>query len=234
MMKNRDRAYRCEDNQVEGWQITYSSLVLVLVVIFVMLVSYSAADKVKMGYLKRSVNAEAGENHEDKVRGRDGGSALSQGQNDGAWINDAVTSIKNSGAASGLNDAVDVQRFGNGIRLRFKSDSFFPSGSADAGKKIYLYLDEISRIVLARDLSVRVEGHTDDVPVHTEEFPSNWELSAKRAVNVVRYFIEVKGLPAGRISAEGFGQYHPVASGSNPDGKKLNRRVEIYIEPAGK
>jgi chemotaxis protein MotB len=127
-----------------------------------------------------------------------------------------------------------MQKFGRGIRLKLKSDAVFPSGSAKVNKNIYPYLDEIARIASGRNLLLKVEGHTDDLPISTEEFPSNWELSTKRAVNIVRYFIERKGFPAGRLEAEGFGQYRPAVSGTGPEARALNRRIEIYIESDGK
>jgi chemotaxis protein MotB len=81
------------------------------------------------------------------------------------------------------------------------------------------------------DFFVRVEGHADNVPINTPQFPSNWELSAARAVNVLRYLAYEGKLPAKKLSAVGFGEYHPVESNDTPEGRRKNRRVEFYFEP---
>ena len=79
---------------------------------------------------------------------------------------------------------------------------------------------------------VRIEGHTDNTPINTEKYPSNWELSTARACQVVRYFIE-QGIPPERISAEGFAQYRPIATNKTRKGRAQNRRVEIvYVREA--
>jgi chemotaxis protein MotB len=91
-------------------------------------------------------------------------------------------------------------------------------------------LDEIYKIAARQNLYLRVAGHTDDVPISTEEFPSNWELSTKRAIHIVRYLLEKKGMPAERIFAEGFAQYQPLVEGGDPEARKQNRRIEIYVE----
>ncbi|MHB8090649.1 MAG: OmpA family protein [Syntrophales bacterium] len=234
MMKKRELKYSSKDDASEDWQITYSSLSLILVVVFVMLISYSVMDKRKMGHLRGAVKREANNQEVIKVDSKNDRLAGSEGDIDGAWISDAVNSLKNSGAGSDFRDDVTVQRFQRGIRLRFNSDMVFPSGAATVSDKIYPYLEEISKIAVERDLFLRVEGHTDDIPINTEEFPSNWELSTKRAVNIVRYLIEKRGFPAERLSAEGFGQYHPLAANADPIERSRNRRIEIYIEPGVK
>ena len=76
---------------------------------------------------------------------------------------------------------------------------------------------------------VRVEGHTDNIPIKTARFPSNWELSTARSSNVVRHFIESLGMTPQRFSASGYGEYFPVANNQTPDGRQQNRRVDIVI-----
>ncbi|MHB8830201.1 MAG: OmpA/MotB family protein [Syntrophales bacterium] len=232
MMKSREFKYSEQDEQSEeGWQITYSSLSLILVVVFAMLISYSVVDKRKMGHLRGAVKEEAGSRKAIETDdGKSADSANIEGDKDSVWISDVVNSLKSSSAGSGFRDDVAVQQFPGGVRLSFKSDMVFPSGTAAVSEKIYPYLDEISGIALERNLSLRVEGHTDDIPISTEEFPSNWELSTKRAVNIVRYLIEKRGFPVERLSAEGFGQYHPLVPNVAPEEKSKNRRIEIYVE----
>ena len=76
---------------------------------------------------------------------------------------------------------------------------------------------------------VRVEGHTDNVPINTKRFPSNWELSTSRAVNVIKYFIRQRKVKPQRLSAVGYGESKPVFSNDTPENRARNRRVEIVI-----
>jgi chemotaxis protein MotB len=76
---------------------------------------------------------------------------------------------------------------------------------------------------------VTVTGHTDNVPIHRPEFPSNWDLSVKRAVNFLKVLLENKQLDPRKFSATGMGEYHPVASNDTPEGRAKNRRVEVAI-----
>ena len=81
---------------------------------------------------------------------------------------------------------------------------------------------------------IRVEGHTDNVPITRrlqKQFPTNWELSTARAVNVVRFLQEKVGIEAERIQIIGMSEYHPVASNETPDGRSQNRRIEIALLP---
>jgi chemotaxis protein MotB len=111
---------------------------------------------------------------------------------------------------------------------------FFASGSADLSKNGKKSLQKIGDILRNRipDRMVRIEGHTDDIPIGKElqsKFPSNWELSAVRAVNVVRYLSTEANVDANRISAAAFGQFSPLASNSSEEGRAINRRIEIQI-----
>ena len=76
---------------------------------------------------------------------------------------------------------------------------------------------------------ISIEGHTDNLPIHSERYPSNWELSTSRAVNVLRYFIEKGGISQKRISAVGMGEFQPIAENDTPENRAKNRRVEIVL-----
>jgi chemotaxis protein MotB len=85
------------------------------------------------------------------------------------------------------------------------------------------------------DKQIQVSGHTDNHPVGEKllaQFPSNWELSASRAINVVRFLAEKAGVPPQRLVATGYGEYHPIASNKTPSGRARNRRIEILLTPS--
>jgi chemotaxis protein MotB len=95
-------------------------------------------------------------------------------------------------------------------------------------------LDKIADALDKIPYAVRVEGHTDNVPIQTRGFPSNWELSVARAVNVVKYFAEVSNIDPKRLSAVGYGESRPVASNDTRPNRAKNRRVEIFLLTEGK
>lgn len=123
-----------------------------------------------------------------------------------------------------------------GDRFVFQSELLFASGSAALGlegreqmRRVAAALIEISRVIPA-DINwiVRVDGHTDRVPISTAEFAGNWELSAARAIAVVQFMIS-EGVPPTRLAATGFGEYQPIAPGSDPESLRRNRRIELRL-----
>jgi chemotaxis protein MotB len=110
------------------------------------------------------------------------------------------------------------------------SGSFlFQSGRAELQPDALPLLDAVANQLRTGSNPVRVEGHTDTIPPDSERYPTNWELSTARAVSVTRYLAESGHLPAGRLSAEGFGEFHPLVDNDTREHRSLNRRVEIHI-----
>ena len=109
----------------------------------------------------------------------------------------------------------------------------FDSGKAellDSSKGALGKMAEILQTEAAEQM-IYIEGHTDNVPIRFSNWRSNWELSTARATEVVHYFVEVKGLMPQRFAAVGYGEFNPVAANATPEGRLLNRRVEIVISP---
>jgi Flagellar motor protein len=115
-----------------------------------------------------------------------------------------------------------------GIRLILQEKILFPPGSAELKPETYPILDKLYEILKDLPNPVEVEGHTDSIPISTERFPSNWELSTARASSIVRYFI-AKGINPERLKASGYADAKPIASNATPEGRAQNRRVEVVI-----
>jgi chemotaxis protein MotB len=115
--------------------------------------------------------------------------------------------------------------------VNLSSDILFPSGSAAVSKDGKAALVEVAQ-VLAQipDRKFQVEGHTDNVPIKTDAFPSNWELASARALVVTKTLVDA-GLPASRVSAASFGDTKPSASNGTQEGRAQNRRIEIVVVP---
>ncbi len=114
------------------------------------------------------------------------------------------------------------------VEVEIRNSVLFPSGSALLQESAVPVLEEVAQILADHDNSIRVEGFTDNVPIHTVVYPSNWELSTARASSVVRLFMD-NGISPQRMVAQGYGEYRPVASNDTPEGRAQNRRVVIIV-----
>ena len=128
---------------------------------------------------------------------------------------------------------VSLKMMDKGLVITFVGDVLFDSGKAKIRPEAYEALDKVARVLNENvpDLSIGIEGHTDNVPIRLSKWKSNWELSSARALSVLHYLVDDKGVAADRVSAIGYGEYSPVASNDTKAGRQDNRRVEIVILP---
>ena len=124
---------------------------------------------------------------------------------------------------------VALHRETDGLVISLREFGFFSSGSANIKSESLPALDRIASILSIRTCRLRIEGHTDDIPIHTVQMPSNWELSAARATELVRLLIMRHRFVPQRLSAAGYAEYHPIASNLTVQGRAQNRRVDIVI-----
>jgi len=116
-----------------------------------------------------------------------------------------------------------------GFVISLKDLGFFDSGQAVLRPGAADKIERIAKVLAQHGFYLRVEGHSDDQPIHTPQFDSNWELSTARAMAVLTLLIDQSGLEPGRISLAGYGQYRPIADNATPDGRKMNRRVDLVV-----
>ncbi len=124
---------------------------------------------------------------------------------------------------------VALHREAEGLVISLREFGFFDSGSAALKPSALPALDRIASILAVRTCRLRIEGHTDNMPIHTDKMASNWELSTARATELVRLLIQRYQFSPERLSAAGFAQYHPVASNQTAEGRAQNRRVDLVI-----
>ncbi|MBE0436818.1 MAG: flagellar motor protein MotD [Methylomicrobium sp.] len=125
-------------------------------------------------------------------------------------------------------DLVAIKKHDFWIELEMNSELLFASGEAKLSPKALPVLKKVSEIVRRMPNVINVEGHTDTVPISTVKFPSNWELSSARATSVVREFVN-EGIAPSRLSAVGYGEFHPIADNSSEAGRFQNRRVVVVL-----
>ncbi|BBA34329.1 flagellar motor protein MotD [Methylocaldum marinum] len=126
------------------------------------------------------------------------------------------------------DDLVAVKRYELWVEVEMKSGMFFSSGKAELAKESLPILERMAEIFRGIDNTIHVEGHTDDVPINTLEFPSNWALSSARAAVVVNQLMR-DGIDPRRMAAIGYGEHHPIADNRTEDGRYRNRRVVIVL-----
>jgi chemotaxis protein MotB len=124
---------------------------------------------------------------------------------------------------------VHVAPLRDGFALSFDENLLFVSGSAEITKNGQDILKALGKILLSADAFVRVEGHTDSTPVHSVQYPSNWELSMARATRIVRFLTEIENVAPERFSAAGYADTKPMASNDTPENREANRRVEMIL-----
>ena len=126
---------------------------------------------------------------------------------------------------------INIRSDSRGVSVSIADKYFFDSGSADLTGNSSDVLDKIASILNQYSNMIRIEGHTDNIPISNGRFPSNWELSASRAINVAKYFMSSHNIQPDRISTIGYSEFRPVASNDTTEGRAKNRRVEIILLP---
>jgi len=124
---------------------------------------------------------------------------------------------------------IAMRREPDGLVISLREVGFFESGSAQMKAASRGAFDRIAAMLRKGGYRLRIEGHTDNTPIHTAQFPSNWELSTSRATEVVRLLIVRDGFAPDHLSAAGYADYHPVASNLTAEGRGMNRRVDIVV-----
>jgi len=212
------------------WLLSYADMITLLMAVFIMMYSMSLLDIAKFQNFAASAKGAFGAFEGGAERISPVGELSPTGGEKPFGLETGLAEVKAFVQAQGLGESVSVRLTEEGLQIIMTDPVLFDLGRADLHPKAYPILDEIASIIKKLPgHQVRVEGHTDNLPISTPEFPSNWELSTRRAVNVLRYFVERHRIEPWRISAVGYGEFRPRYPNTTPRGRALNRRVEIVV-----
>lgn len=214
-----------QDEAESGWLLVYLDVMTLLLVLFVVLLAFAEPDPPARPSGSESAAAPPAPSLLPLWLPGSGGAS---GASDSAAAGGRADAIA-ADAPSEVSVVADGQR----VSLRIPGSLLFDSGSADVTGEGRRLLDELVPVLRDNPGAIAVEGHTDDQPITTPTFPSNWELSAARATGVVRYLAQA-GVPAERMRAVGRADTDPVAPNTNAPGRAANRRVDILLrQPEG-
>ncbi|TYO95537.1 OmpA/MotB family protein [Desulfallas thermosapovorans] len=245
-MVRRRRPKKGHGAGLERWLITYADMITLLLIFFIVMYTLSKLDAAKFETLAESLAAVFGaggmvldspgpeiipgappEQMADIIREMDEQGTETQLEN--LQLIDIKSQLEEYIKQNGLEARVSVTSEERGVVLSFQNEVLFDLGSSQLTGQAREILSKVAPILAATPNYIRVEGHTDDLPINTAQFPSNWELSAARATNVVQEFIRVHGFEPRKLSASAYGEYRPRMPNSNPENRQLNRRVDLVI-----
>jgi chemotaxis protein MotB len=224
------RVRRDDKKNLDRWLLTYADLITLLLAFFVVMYSLSKVDAKKFGKMQEALSG--------ILNG--GPAAISQGAK--------VIAIPDTGGAlnlvklQSLGDAVkegakqmekdkliNTEVAERGLVIHIMEQALFRSGSAELGPEAREVLDLMALKLSDMPNHIRIEGHTDNHPINTARYPSNWELSSDRSTQVLRYLTEAHQFDPKKMSALGFGEFRPIADNDSDENRAKNRRVDIVV-----
>ncbi|NGQ96635.1 flagellar motor protein MotB [Brevibacillus sp. SYP-B805] len=243
-----------EDHIDETWLIPYADLLTLLLALFIVLFASSELDVKKFDQLVRSFNIAlnggvgvlsnpsavpfdpsqematvANKKADDQEKTEEEKKLQEAFERETRDLQKMKAQLDGYIQRNKLQDKLQTKLTEDGLLITILDNALFDSGSAALKPEARNLASEISKLLVPHPKRVTVTGHTDNRPIHTAEFPSNWDLSTKRATNFLKVLLENKALDPAKFSATGKGEYHPVASNDTPEGRAKNRRVEVAI-----
>jgi len=242
---------------MERWLITYADLITLLLAFFVIMYAMSNVDAAKYSKMAKSLEvalgtASSGQGIAPGLGGQQTGEtdskskkAADNNKNAPAPKEAALVDMKEAKEhreltymmkrikeyteANNIVGNLSTTTDGRGLVINLSDNVLFESGKADLSPKAKELLDAIATILLHSEKHIKVEGHTDNVPIRNERYPSNWQLSTDRATNVIMYWIEKHPEASDRLSAAGYGEHRTIAENGTVAGRAKNRRVDIIV-----
>lgn len=250
-MKLRDRKRRSSDHAPhDRWLVSYADFITLLFAFFVVLYASSRADQQKQSQIAHSIQSAfqalglfpaASPDPAAQSHARDSqapppvnlvlGDDLSASPAVQQDLQKLAGQLSDVLAPQIAQRVVALKLGRDGLVVSLREAGFYESGSAIPDARAKATLDQVAGRLASAPWDLRIEGHTDNVPIHTAEFASNWELSTARASEMAKILIVSYGIAPGRLSAAGYAEFHPVASNNTAEGRSQNRRVDIIVLP---
>ena len=214
-----------------GWMVTYGDMMSLLLTFFVLIVSFSSIQEAKFKNAMGSLQGALGFMPKQTAVQKNLSfykNAMGSAQID--EMIDEVQGMKSEIAEMELQGQVKVTMTEKGAHIVISDPLLFDLGKAELKSDIYPLLDMVAKLIKnSPNTEVIVEGHTDNWPIRSEKYPSNWELSSARALAVVKYFAFQCSVNPARLAGVGYGEYRPIKPNDSAANRATNRRVEIFV-----
>lgn len=231
----------------ERWLVSYADFITLLFAFFVVLYAFARADQKKQRSMPEAIDQGFNAlglfghtNDKQNVGGAEraalpinivmGESLMSPGHVK-ANLEQIHRNLTQRLASDVANHSVSIKMGRDGLVISLKEAGFFDSGSATPRPQSVFALRQIAAALAATPYDLRVEGHTDNVPIHSAQFDSNWELSSARATRIARILLQLHAARPDQLSTAGYAEFHPVDTNSTAAGRANNRRVDIVVLP---
>ena len=213
------------------WMTTYGDLMTLLLTFFVLLFSFSSMRQEEFKQAMGSLKGALGVLPQETAIMKKPIPIVPQLTNlQESEIQNSIVKIEEMSSELQLTESVKLQITDKGIKIDISDPVMFDQGRAELKPKIIPILNFVASLARGWPNQVIIEGHTDDIPISTGQFPSNWELSAGRAMSILHYFEDYGGIEPQRLTAIGYGKHRPVAPNDTEENRAKNRRIEIRIE----
>lgn len=243
----RRRQIREEAVSQERWLISYSDFITLLFALFVVLFATTYRDNQSIRNLAKAIHngfqkmgalpndgvsrdiAQAGAEFDAGHNSRFHDQSVTQSVQGAAVMLSVKHELEQTMGAELANHEVALETTPEGITVSLKELGFFDSGSARLKPGAAHKIERIAKVLMKPGLEIRIEGHSDNQPIHNAQFESNWELSTARATAVLLLLVKDAGFDPKTLSASGYGQYRPMADDSTAEGRRMNRRVDLVV-----
>ncbi|WP_027338699.1 flagellar motor protein MotB [Halonatronum saccharophilum] len=228
---SRDRKKKKDEGSNADWMTTYGDMMTLLLAFFVLLYSFSSIDASKFQMVMDGLQGKLGvlPGGRTVTRAELIEMGLDSSSPSNRQFNELNNKINQYIELEGLEEQISVEEDDKGLVIRFSGKVLFGLGSSQIKDNAKPVLSMISGLIKSLPNDVAVEGHTDNWPINSSRYPSNWELSTARATNVVRYFIEENNINPSRLSAAGYSEYRPIRANDTSQNRALNRRVDVIV-----
>lgn len=238
----RQLRHQSPDN-LDRWLVSYADFITLLFVFFVVMYAISAVNEGKYKILSSSlVNAFGGQAIKTETAAslsqqeallkslvdRRNARQLERQRKQQEYMQTVAKNLNQVVAPLVTSGQVSVTQTSRGVVLEINASALFDQGDAELRGASLKTLAEVARVLNQGEQAIEIEGYTDDTPIKSARFPSNWELSSARASSVARLFIE-QGMAGARLTAVGSASNHPIAPNDTPEGRARNRRVTVTI-----
>lgn len=228
-MGRRKKKTSAEDESPSApfWMVTYGDMVTLLLTFFILLISFSIMDEKKFEMAAESLRGALGamDSYNMPVSII---TSTPYGEQD-IIMEAEIAAFEQQMAAEIENGEIVVEQITNGLHIRLGSKLLFDTGEAQLKNEAIPILNSIGNLLRKNSSDVLVGGHTDNMPIHSTKYPSNWELSVARAMSVVRFMLDKAEINPRTLAAAGYGEHRPIASNETMDGRGKNRRVEFLV-----